>query len=240
MLILAIIAFGMLVGWLAQLVAATRLRELVRWGEKQTRVEGRVEHEGLQHRLAVEVREGERNALREGKAVKASDYFGALAVVLFTPDDVGLVRGSPDGRRRLLDRAVFTARPAHLAVVVEYRRALEARNRLLRDGAEDALVEVYEATLADRGARLMAARKSFVDRLAPRFAEVFGTIAGEGLAGELRYRPSLDAGLEDGAAGLQAAWATDRERDRRLRSPRPVAVSPAEDAGQQNDPREQR
>lgn len=199
--------------WLATLrpLRATRLRELVRWGQRATRVEGEVRRDGLDHQLAVEVREGERLALREGKNQKAAQYFGALAVVLFTPDDVGLVRAAPADRRRFLDRAIFTGRPAHLADVVAYRRALDGRNALLRDNAADALVEVYEHTLATQGARLMAARRAYVERLAPRFAAIVAAIAGEALAIELAYRPSLD---HEDADALAALWAEDRARDR--------------------------
>lgn len=202
--------------WLSTLrpLRASRLRELVRWGQKATRVEGDVLHEGLTHRLAVEVAEGDRRALREDKAIRAAQYFGALAVVLFTPDDVGMVRGSPDLRRRFLDRAIFTGRPAHLSTVLDYRRALDARNRLLREGAPDDLVDVYEVTLAQQAARLMAARRAYVAELAPRFAGIVGAVAGDELGVELSYRPSLGVEPEDDVGALHAAWSDDRARDR--------------------------
>jgi len=202
--------------WLATLrpYRASRLRELVRWGEKATRVEVQVERDGLIHRLAVEVRDGERRALREEKQARTSQYFGALAVVMFTPDDVGMVRGSPDLRRRFVDRAIFTGRPAHLATVLDYRRALDGRNRLLREHAPDDLVDVYEMTLAQQAARLMAARRAYIERLAPRFAAVVSAVAGSELGVELSYRPSLAVQPVDDAQALYESWAADRGRDR--------------------------
>lgn len=200
--------------WLSTLrpLRASRLRELVRWGQKTTRVDGTVELDGLEHRLAVAVEDGERRALREDKNTRAADYFGTLAVVMFTPDDVGLVRGSPDGRRRFLDRAIFTGRPTHLADVVAFKRALDGRNRLLRENAADALLEAYELTLANRAARLMASRRAYVEALAPRFAEIVGAVAGAELGVKLAYRPSLAVGEEPEA--LFEAWVADRGRDR--------------------------
>lgn len=202
--------------WLATLrpYRASRLRELVRWGEKATRVDGEVEREGLIHRLAVEVRDGERRALREEKQARATQYFGALAVVMFTPDDVGMVRGSPELRRRFLDRAIFTGRPAHLSTVLDYKRALDARNRLLRENAPDDLIDVYEVTLAQQAARLMSARRAYVERLAPRFAEIVAAVAGEELGVELSYRPSLAVDPTDDPDALYQSWAADRARDR--------------------------
>lgn len=202
--------------WLATLRPhrASRLRELLRWGHKATRVEGDIERDGLTHRLAVEVRDGDRRALREGKQARASQYFGALAVVMFTPDDVGMVRGSPELRRRFVDRAIFTGRPAYLATVLDFRRALDARNRLLRQSAPDDLIDVYEVTLARQAAALMAARRAYIERLAPRFAEIVGAVAGAELGVQLSYRPSLAVEPVDDPEALYAAWAGDRDRDR--------------------------
>jgi len=202
--------------WLSTLrpLRASRLRELVRWGEKATRVDGDVLDDGLVHRLTVEVRDGDRKASREGKAARAAQYFGALAVVMFTPDDVGMVRGSPELRRRFLDRAIFTGQPAHLNDVLTFRRALSARNRLLREGASGDLIDVYEATLATQAARLMAARRAYVAEIAPRFTEIVSAVAGAELKVTLTYRPSLNVDPVDDPEALHAAWSADRQRDR--------------------------
>ena len=89
-------------------IRTTRLRELNRWTTRACKVEGSVNLEGLTHELAVEFREGQRQAYREGKKARNDTYFGALSVVLFTPEDVGLIRGAPEKRRRFIDRAIFT------------------------------------------------------------------------------------------------------------------------------------
>ncbi|MCA9544772.1 MAG: DNA replication and repair protein RecF, partial [Myxococcales bacterium] len=201
--------------WLATLrpLRARRLREVVRWGQPAARVEGTVTHEGLSHALAVGLVEGERVAWREGKRSRASDYFGALEVVVFTPDDVGLVRGSPEDRRRFLDRAVFTGRPAHLAAVLAYRKALSGRNRLLREQGDDAVLEAFELALAQAAVGLIEARDRYLTGLGPRFEAAWASITGDDAPARLRYRASLAPGAE-GAAALAEAWAEDRGRDR--------------------------
>lgn len=196
--------------WLATLrpLRAARLNELVRFGEHRCQVDGTVlEPGGLVHRLEARVEHGERICRRERKSCKPSEYFGALAVVLFTPDDVGLVRAAPSERRRYLDRAIFTGRPAHLADVLAYRRALEARNAALRTEGDALLQMSFEEALAGHAGRLVKARAEFVERLRPHFVEAFGGIAGEALAPVLEYRPSL-------AEGFAESWAGDRDKDR--------------------------
>jgi len=193
---------------------ATRLRELVQWGQKEAYVEGRILDQGLEHRLAVELKGSTRQALREGKNSRAAAYFGALSVVLFVPEDVGLVRGSPESRRRFLDRAIFTGRTPYLASVLDYRRALDGRNRLLRDNAPDPLIEAFEETLAIHAVKVIEARTDYVSSIAPQFSGIYQSIVGEDSAGSLRYRPSIVTAEKNGVDGLREVWAMDRERDR--------------------------
>lgn len=193
---------------------ATRLRELVQWGQKEAYVEGHVLDQGLEHRLAVELKGSTRQASREGKNCRAADYFGVLSVVLFVPEDVGLVRGSPESRRRFLDRAIFTGRTAYLASVLDYRRALDGRNRLLRDNADNVLLEAFEETLARHAAHVIQARMDYVDSLAPQFSRIYGSITGGDSEGTLRYRPSIGEEPENRLDTLREVWAMDRQRDR--------------------------
>ncbi|MCK6572305.1 DNA replication/repair protein RecF [Myxococcota bacterium] len=199
--------------WLATLrpLRATRLQELIRFGERRCAVTGRIVLDGLEHRLEARIEEGERQCLRELKACRPAEYFGALAVVLFTPDDVGLVRGPPGDRRRYLDRAVFTGRPAHLADVLAYQRALAARNELLRTSEDVALHASFEAALAGPARRLLTARATYLERLTPFFVDAFRGITGLEAPPGLSYRPSLAPGAED---ALAEQWAAERERDR--------------------------
>jgi len=201
------------VWWLATLrpLRAARLTELVRFGAKTAQVEAQVERDALTHKLAVRVVEGARQSLRESKLAKPADYFGALAVVVFTPDDAGLVRAAPAERRRYLDRAIFTGRPGHLQTTATHKRALEARNELLRTGAASDVVEAFEWTLAGHAGALVAARRRFIEDFAPQVAETFSEIAGEGVTARVVYRPSVDS---DAPEAHRAALEDDRTRDR--------------------------
>ena len=177
--------------WLATLtpLRTKRSRELVQWGEQACMVKGRTSLSGLTHQLEVGVSEGGRVARREGKNATTSTYFGALTVVSFTPSDLDLVRGAPEERRRFLDRAIFNEQPAHLTLVLNYQRALDARNRLLRDAAPARLLRAYEETLAELGARLMKQRARYLHSLSTSFTQSFHEICG--FTGSLAYKPAI-------------------------------------------------
>ena len=201
--------------WLGTLrpIRTSRLRELNRWTTRACRVEGSVDLDGLIHELAVEFKDGQRQAYREGKKARNQGYFGALSVVLFTPEDVGLIRGAPEKRRRFMDRAIFTGRPSHLDDFMNYRRALDARNKILRDDGPSELLDVYEQTLATSALKLIRARMQYIDSIEEFFKANLAIILGEEYRCSIKYKPSIDPG-GDGISRLMDIWAQDRARDR--------------------------
>ena len=157
---------------------ATRLAELVRFGTERATVSAGMEGPGGLRRLAVQVDGGGRTAWLDGKVQERLEgYFDGLAAVCFAPDDLLLVKGSPEGRRRFLDRAAFNRWPAVLAEVRDYLRALRSRNAALRTSAPE-VEESFREPLARAGARLLLRRRDVVAELAPRVDVAFHQISG--------------------------------------------------------------
>jgi DNA replication and repair protein RecF len=200
---------------------ASRLGELVRFGQERAVVAGEVVAPGGTRRLAVEVVPGARTATLDGKPVDRVDsYLDDLAAVCFSPDDLLLVKGGPESRRRFLDRAAFNRWPAVLGEAREYVRALRARNAALRAG-NGPVEESFRAPLIRAGARLIRRRRDVAVELEPRLLASFTEISGPGAPrAELAYRPSGGltlGGDEADIAGqletaLQARLRRDQER----------------------------
>ncbi len=178
-----------------------RLAELPRFGTKACRIEGAFELGSARRVVGVHIEDGTRQALVDGKKVKdLEDYFGGVAVVAFTPDDLAVIKGGPEVRRRFLDRAVFNRFPAFLGESRTYARALKSRNRLLREQTDPAVIEAFDEPLAKAGARIVTRRRRFLAELAPRFQEVLGRLSQGQLEGRLRYAPPVVEGAADEAA----------------------------------------
>ena len=158
---------------------AHKLVELVRIGsERSALVAGKFDLPSGVREVEVEIGREGRNARVDGKPVRDPDeLFGGIATVAFTPDDLAVVKGGPEGRRRLLDRAVQNRHPAHLADARDYQRALRSRNELLRQGADPALLASFDEPLARLGARLRARREQILEEVGPDAQSAFAEIA---------------------------------------------------------------
>ena len=196
---------------------AQKLVELVKLGsDGVAHVAGRFQLPGGVREVVVEIRAARRAATVDGKSVRDPDeLFGGLAVVAFTPDDLALVKGGPDGRRRLLDRAVQNRHPAHLADSREYQRALKSRNQLLRQAAPAALRHAFDEPLARLGAKIRLRREQMLDELRAPAARAFAEVARGEAPFELAY---LAAGRESDGLGASAALAGEEALAERLRA----------------------
>jgi DNA replication and repair protein RecF len=139
-------------------------------------------------------REG-REARLDGKPVRDPDEL-SVATVAFTPDDLSLVKGGPEGRRKLLDRAVQNRHPSHLADAREYLRALRSRNHLLRQREDRELIDSFAIPLARIGARMRQRREEVLSEMLPRAQVAFAEVARGEAQLSLEY---LAAGRESDA-----------------------------------------
>ena len=180
---------------------AAKLSELVAFGQSTARVSGRFLLKGAEREISVEVEAGARHAYVDGKRSSSLEaYFGGVSVVAFTPDDLQVVKGGPDGRRGFLDRAVFNRFPVFLAETREYTRALKSRNRLLKEGAPVAHLSAWDATLARVGARLWSRRRSLISELGVRAQTAFSRIGRTEDPAQYSYLPSHLSGLDFASA----------------------------------------
>jgi DNA replication and repair protein RecF len=122
---------------------------------------------------------------------------GAIRLVLFAPEDLGLVRGDPDGRRRFLDELLVARQPRFAGERADYERVLKQRNALLRSayltrrvkgsGGDLSTLDVWDVHLAQYGSRLWAARLDLVAALAPHVATAYEAVAAGRSAARLTY-----------------------------------------------------
>jgi DNA replication and repair protein RecF len=189
----------------------------------------------LEVRLQRHATSTRRTAVADGKSVRsAAQFYGRVRAVLFTPEDLGVLRGSPSGRRQFLDRVLFARDRGHITDIQQYEKLLRSRNRVLKDDrlgavARDDMLSTYEVGLSEVGARVWTRRAALLEDLGESFADNFQRIHGHRGAtpslvssptpaprATLRYVTKLgDVPEEERAATLAAALAERRPEDER-------------------------
>ena len=178
----------------------TSSADLLLWGENAALAEADVARPPANVTLSVRFQRDAATARVsrvtsvDGKPRPARAVLGVCPVVLFWPEDLALVRGGPDGRRRFLDVILAQTDPQSVAHMSRYRRVLEQRNALLHQlrlggGARDSL-ESFTSELAHHGAWLALARARLVEALAPLAAVALHELSGQRERISLRYAPS--------------------------------------------------
>lgn len=191
--------------------------DLVRWGSSQAEIQGVVEQSpGITRVVRVLIGPKGRRVRIDGKAVRSlQSSLGQLTVVVFAPEDLAITKGSPSGRRRFLDRAIFNRWPASLADQKRYETAVKQRNALLRDDGPDAMLDVFDAQLAQSAAAVLRWRLQYLAEYRSLVTDCLTELSGGELEGTVAYRsdqraPEADAFVE--------VYARSRRRDRARRT----------------------
>jgi DNA replication and repair protein RecF len=180
---------------------------LVRAGAERAVVRTSVVRNGRPTLVEIEITPGRANRARLNRSPvpRAREVLGTLRTVLFAPEDLSLVKGDPDGRRRFLDDLLVLLAPRFAGVRGEYERVVRQRNTLLKQlgprsarpgsGADLSTLDVWDSQLAAVGAELLAARLFLVRRLAPHVAQAYEQVSGGSTSGAVAasttYRASL-------------------------------------------------
>lgn len=150
---------------------------LIATGSERAVIRTRVDRAGQRTVLEYELNAAQANRVRINRAapVRAREALGTLHTVLFSPEDLTLVKGDPSHRRRFLDDLATAMRPVLSAARSDYERALKQRNALLKstrgrrgfDESDRATLSVWNDQLAHAGAAVMGARLQLLEALEP-------------------------------------------------------------------------
>jgi DNA replication and repair protein RecF len=134
--------------------------------------------------LELEITPGKANRARinRGALPRTRDLVGVLRTVIFSPEDLALVKGDPSDRRKFLDSLLVLRTPRLGGVKADYDRVLKQRNTLLksargRRNVEIATLDIWDENLARTGAELITARLMLLDALGPHLSEAYRRVA---------------------------------------------------------------
>ena len=196
---------------------------LVRLGAGQAVVRGRVragadDARSLLLEVEINARRANRARINRAPLPRPREILGVLRTVVFSPNDLTVVRGDPSDRRAFLDGLVVTRWPRMAAVKSDYERVLKQRNALLKSlagkgrsaGAEiGATMDIRDYELATSGAKLLSARLDTLSAVMPLTSAAYREVAPVNDLATASYKSTID---------LEGLWSPPQEG----KSPEPI------------------
>jgi DNA replication and repair protein RecF len=172
---------------------------LIRAGAASAVIRAAVRRAGRRLLVDVELRPGTgvRGRVNGAPVPRARDLLGVVRATVFAPEDLGLVRGDPEERRRFLDTLATQRLPRYHGSRQDYDRVLRQRNTLLRSAGGRlpasalATLEVWDEKLASAGAEIWSERLRLVAALTPRVELAYQRLAGRDDAVDVAYVSSV-------------------------------------------------
>jgi DNA replication and repair protein RecF len=167
-------------GWLeaVYLLATTKSfrtahpKEVIKHGAAEAILRGTVARGTLSKDLQLLITEATKQSFVNGKREAVTRYLGNLDAIAFTADELQIVRGAPEARRRFLDRGLVSTLPAYLGTLAEYGRILKQKNALLREASNAdeperyfEMIQPWNDQLVALGTEIHTLRVGYVEKL---------------------------------------------------------------------------
>ena len=170
---------------------------LIKYGKSKCRIKGIIKKESIITKLEVDLSETEKKLMvNQSNISKVSDYISNLNVILFTPDDLEIIKGSPNIRRNLLNMELSQISKKYLKIYNEYHRLLKTRNEYLKvlfqnSIADKAYLDIITDKLIEKAIFIYKLRKEYIDNINKNIDNYYKNIFGDsGLV--IKYTPNIE------------------------------------------------
>ena len=159
-------------------------KEIIRFGEEEAHVKLLLRKRDVPYRIDMHLKMNSAKGIAvNGLPIRrASELFGILNAVLFSPEDLNIIKNGPADRRRFMDLELSQLDRSYVHALVSYNRALVQRNRLLKDISFQPelreTLDLWDAQLVNYGSQLIRARRDFLMRLNPVIGPIHSGLTG--------------------------------------------------------------
>lgn len=176
----------------------SRDKEMIRFNESESHIRTVVERKGMSYQIDMHIKKNRSKGIAVNRIPikKASELFGILNMVFFSPEDLNIIKNGPSERRRFLDSEICQLDKIYLSDLTKYNKVLNQRNKLLKDmvfrpDLENTLA-VWDSQLIAYGKRLIIRRKQFLEELNDIVFDIHKSISGGKEELVLKYEPDID------------------------------------------------
>lgn len=204
----------------------TKDRDMIKFDRDESHIETIIEKNGVPFQIDMHLKKNSPKgiAINRIPIKKATELFGLMNFVFFSPEDLNIIKNGPSERRRFMDLELSQLDRVYLKDLASYNRIVNQRNKLLKDAyfQNDLIdtLDVWDMQLVMYGERIIARRKKFIEEVNAIIDDIHYKLTG----GKERIRLSYESGC--GAFSLEEAVLRNRERDIRTKS---TSVGPHRD-----------
>lgn len=148
-------------------------KELIKIGEKEGNIHLSFNKNDISESIHIQLNKNNKKkiAINKIELKKISDLFGSIHVIIFSPEDLGLIKKGPKERRRFIDFELSQLNPIYMYYLSHYYKVLKQRNKLMKTNNkktdEEVLIDVWDLELIKYGIKVIEMRKKFIDELKP-------------------------------------------------------------------------
>ena len=193
-------------------------RDIIRFGQEESHIKLQVIRDGVPCRIDMHLKKNKaKGAAVNGVPIhRASELFGLVNVVFFSPEDLNLIKNGPAERRRFLDMELCQLDKVYVHHLVQYNKIVNQRNRLLKELAfkpeYEETLDIWDEQLCRYGRQVIAFRKTFIRQLNDIIRPVHETLSGGTEQLRLEYEPNTEPDQ------MAASLARGRETDKKMKT----------------------
>ena len=173
-------------------------KDIIRFGEEDSHIRVNIKKRDVGHRIDMHLRKaGNKGVAIDGIPIKKStELFGLINIIIFSPEDLAVVKNGPGERRRFMDMEICQLSRIYYSNLSTYNKVLDQRNSTLKQiayksGMED-MLDVWDDQLAEVGSAIIKERANFISMLNDIIKDIHKGLTSESEEIELRYEPNVD------------------------------------------------
>ena len=204
----------------------TKDRDMIQFGENESHIETIVEKNGIKYQIDMHLKKNSPKGIAINKIPirKASELFGIINIVFFSPEDLNIIKNGPGERRRFIDLELSQLDKVYLNNLSNYNRIVNQRNHLLKeiDYNKSALetLDIWDMQLIQYGSKIIERRQKFIEEINEIISNIHKKLTGNRENIKIIYEPS------NGALSFEQALLKNKEKDLRIKS---TSVGPHRD-----------
>lgn len=204
----------------------TKDKDMIQFGANESHIETIVEKNGIKYQIDMHLKKNSPKGIAINKISirKASELFGIINIVFFSPEDLNIIKNGPGERRRFIDLELSQLDKVYLNNLSNYNRIVNQRNHLLKEidynkGALETL-DIWDIQLIQYGNKIIERRQKFIEEINKIISNIHKKLTGNREDIKIVYEPS------NGALSFEQALLKNKEKDLRIKS---TSVGPHRD-----------